>query len=47
MGGEALVIAKLICPSIREYQGQEVGVGALGRRAGGRVLQALGVAFEM
>jgi hypothetical protein len=35
MGGEALGIAKIICPSTRECQGQEAGVGALGSRAGG------------
>ena len=34
MGGEALGIAKIICPSTGEHQGQEVGVGGLGSRAG-------------
>jgi hypothetical protein len=35
MGGEALGLAKIIYPSIRECQGQKVGVGGLGSRAGG------------
>jgi hypothetical protein len=35
LGGEALGLAKIICPSTRECQGQEVGVGGLGSRAGG------------
>ena len=30
MGGEALGIAKIICPSTGECQGQESGVGGLG-----------------
>ena len=34
MGGEALDIKKFICPSTGECQGQEVGVGDLGNRAG-------------
>ena len=34
MGGEALGIAKIICPSIGESQGQEAGVGGLGKKAG-------------
>jgi hypothetical protein len=34
MGGEVLGISKIICPSTRECQGQEVGVGGLGSRAG-------------
>jgi hypothetical protein len=29
MGGEALGLAKIICPSNGECQGQEVGVGEL------------------
>jgi hypothetical protein len=33
MGGEAFVLAKIICPSTGECQGQEVGVGELGSRA--------------
>ena len=35
MGGEALGLAKSICPSTGECQGQEAGVGGLGSRAGG------------
>jgi hypothetical protein len=35
MGGEALGLAKIICPSTGECQGQEAGVGGLGSRAGG------------
>jgi hypothetical protein len=35
MGGEALGLAKIKCPSIGECQGQEAGVGGLGSRAGG------------
>jgi hypothetical protein len=35
LGGEALSLAKIICPSTGECQGQEVGVGGLGSRAGG------------
>jgi hypothetical protein len=35
MGGEALGLAKIICPSTGECQGPEVGVGGLGSRAGG------------
>jgi hypothetical protein len=37
MGGEALGPVKVLCPSIRECQGQEVGVGgsvSRGRRKG-------------
>ena len=34
MGGEALGLAKIICPSTGECQGQEVGVGGLGSRTG-------------
>jgi hypothetical protein len=30
-----LGLANFICPSTREYQGQEAGVGGLGSRAGG------------
>jgi hypothetical protein len=32
MGGEALGTVKVLCPSIGECQGQEVGVGRLGSR---------------
>ena len=34
MGGEALDLGKIICHSTGEFQGQEVGVGGLGSRAG-------------
>jgi hypothetical protein len=34
MGGEALSLAKIICPSTGECQGQEVEVGGLGSREG-------------
>jgi hypothetical protein len=34
MGGEAIGLAKIICPSTEECQGQEAGVGGLGSRAG-------------
>ena len=46
MGGEALGLPKIICPSTGECQGQEVGVSGLGSRAG----EGIGdfwVAFEM
>ena len=35
MGGEALGPVKVLCPSIGECLGQEVGVGGLGSRGGG------------
>jgi hypothetical protein len=35
MGGEALGLVKIICPSTVECQGQEAGVGGLGSRVGG------------
>jgi hypothetical protein len=35
MGGVALSIAKIICPCTEKCQGQEVGVGGLGSKAGG------------
>jgi hypothetical protein len=35
MGGEVLGLAKTLCPGTGECQGQEVGVGGLGRRMGG------------
>jgi hypothetical protein len=35
MGGEALCLEKIICPSTGEYQGQEVGVGGMGSIAEG------------
>jgi hypothetical protein len=34
-GGENLGLAKIICPSTGEHQGQEVRVGELGSREGG------------
>jgi hypothetical protein len=34
IGGEALCLVKIICPSTGECQGQEVGVGGLGSWAG-------------
>ena len=34
MGGEALGLAKIICPSTGECQGQEAGVGGLGAGQG-------------
>jgi hypothetical protein len=49
MGGEALSLAKIICPSTGECQGQEAGVGGLG--SGGGVgwggLGTFRIAFEM
>jgi hypothetical protein len=39
--------ANFICPSTGECQGQEVGVGGEGIRAGGRVWGTFGIAFEM
>jgi hypothetical protein len=35
MGGEALGLLKVLCPSIGECQGQEAGVGGLGSRGRG------------
>jgi hypothetical protein len=35
MGGEALSLVKIICPSTGECQSQGVGVGVLDSRAGG------------
>ena len=34
MGGEALGLSKIICPSTGECQGQDEGVGGLRSRAG-------------
>jgi hypothetical protein len=34
MGGEALGLVKIICPSTGERQDQEAGVGGLGSRLG-------------
>jgi hypothetical protein len=42
MGGEALGLAKIICPNIGECQGQEAGVGGLGSRVGGGYKGLLG-----
>jgi hypothetical protein len=36
MGGEALGLLKIICPSTGDCQGQEAGVGGLGSTAWGR-----------
>jgi hypothetical protein len=36
MGEEALGPVKVLCPSIGQCHGQEVGVGGLGSRGGGR-----------
>jgi hypothetical protein len=53
MGGEALVLGKIICPIIGECQGQEAREGKLGSRAGGgyRGLSenklVKGIAYEM
>jgi hypothetical protein len=53
MGGEALGLAKIICSSTGQYQGQEVGVAALRSRAGGGYMGlserklGKGIAFEM
>jgi hypothetical protein len=53
MGGEALGLGKIICPSTGECQGQEAGVGGLGSRAGGEYRGLLerklgkGIAFQM
>jgi hypothetical protein len=44
MGGEALGLVKILCPSTGEYQGQEVGVGGLGSRAG-QGIRDFGIAF--
>ena len=53
MGGEALGLAKIICPSTGECQGQELGVGGLESREGegyrGLLERKLGkgITFEM
>ena len=53
MGGETLGLVKIICPNIGEGQGQEIGVGGLGSRAGegyrGHSERKLGkgITFEM
>ena len=38
MGGEAIGLVKVLCPSIGECQGQEAGVGRLGSRGMGKGL---------
>jgi hypothetical protein len=51
MGGEVLGLVKVLCPSIGECQGQEEGVGGLGREEGmgefseGKLRK--GITFEM
>jgi hypothetical protein len=35
MGGEALGLVNILCPSIGECQGQEVGVGGVGKQGEG------------
>ena len=51
MGGETLGLSKIICPSIGECQGQELGVGGLGSRGEYRGFSesklVKGIAFEM
>ena len=54
MGGEALGPVKVLCPSVGECQGQELGVGGLGnrgRRGGDRGFLegklGKGITFEM
>jgi hypothetical protein len=42
-----LGLAKIICLSTGECQGQEAGVGGLGSRAGEGYKGALGIAFEI
>jgi hypothetical protein len=42
MGGEVTGIAKIICPSTGEHQGQAAGVGGLGSRAGGEGIGGFG-----
>jgi hypothetical protein len=53
MGGEALGLVKVLCPSIGECQGQEAGVDSLRSRGGGRDMGFLdrkpekAITFEM
>jgi hypothetical protein len=35
MGGEALGLVKVLCPSVEECQGQEAGVGWVGEQGEG------------
>ena len=46
MGGEAVGIVRIICPSTGECQGQEAGVGRV-RERGGEGIGGFGIAFEM
>jgi hypothetical protein len=41
MGGEALGLVKIICPSTGECQGQEAGVGGLGAHGTGLLVLQL------
>jgi hypothetical protein len=45
MGGEALGLAKIICPGTGECQSQETGVSGLGSGQG-EGMGALGIVFE-
>jgi hypothetical protein len=53
MGGEALGLVKIICPSTGECQGEEAGVGGLRSRVGGGYRElserklGKGIAFQM
>jgi hypothetical protein len=42
MGGEALGPVKVLCPSIEECQGQDMGVGGLGSRGKGEEMGVFG-----
>jgi hypothetical protein len=42
MGGEALGLAMIICPSTGECQGQDVGMDGLGSKVGGGYRELLG-----
>jgi hypothetical protein len=44
---EAIGLAKILCPSTGECQGQERGMGVLGSSVGGGYREDLGIAFEM
>jgi hypothetical protein len=46
MGGKALGLVNIICPSKEQFQGQEVGLGGLGSRAG-EGIRDFRIAFEM
>jgi hypothetical protein len=54
MGGEALCLGKVLCPTTGECQAQEVGVGGLGSREKGEGDRGFserklgkGITFEM